>query len=183
MCHLPLPLKPFVPKKAPRTALAHRAKKEAGELTSIQVTKKETAEVTHLPPQPISREGTHLPPHPMSREGTHLPPRPISRECSDIVPPALRKTDVKVETQPNGSEVTTTIMEFTDQVRICVITYAVTHITHKYCYHHHLYTHSIPHCYLYTYSILYYHLYTFSILHYHLYLCLKETRQLDEIMR
>ncbi|XP_031422803.1 band 4.1-like protein 1 isoform X2 [Clupea harengus] len=106
---------PFVPKKAPRTALAHRAKKEAGELTSIQVTKKETAEVTHLPPQPISREGTHLPPHPMSREGTHLPPRPISRECSDIVPPALRKTDVKVETQPNGSEVTTTIMEFTDQ--------------------------------------------------------------------
>lgn len=83
-----------MPKKAPRTALAQRAKKEAAELTSIQATKKEPTEVTHLPPQPMSREG------------------------SDIVPPAVRKTDVKVETQPNGSEVTTTIMEFTDQVSI-----------------------------------------------------------------
>ncbi|XP_048096850.1 band 4.1-like protein 1 isoform X1 [Alosa alosa] len=82
---------PFVPKKAPRTALAQRAKKEAAELTSIQAVKKETTEVTHRPPQPMSREG------------------------SDIAPPAMRKTGVKVETQPNGSEVTTTIMEFTDQ--------------------------------------------------------------------
>ncbi|XP_076132907.1 band 4.1-like protein 1 [Alosa pseudoharengus] len=82
---------PFVPKKAPRTALAQRAKKEAAELTSIQAVQKETTEVTHRPPQPMSRE------------------------ASDIAPPAMRKTGVKVETQPNGSEVTTTIMEFTDQ--------------------------------------------------------------------
>ncbi|KAL2103771.1 hypothetical protein ACEWY4_000639 [Coilia grayii] len=85
---------PFVPKKAPRTALAQRAKKEAAEVASIQATtRKETTEVTQLPPRPVSREG------------------------SDVAPPAPapRRTDVKVETQPNGSEVTTTIMEFTDQ--------------------------------------------------------------------
>ncbi|XP_062396948.1 band 4.1-like protein 1 [Sardina pilchardus] len=84
---------PFVPKKAPRTALAQRAKKEAAELTSIQAARKE----------------------PAAAEGTHLPPQPVSREGSDIVPHAVRRTGVKVETQPNGSEVTTTIMEFTDQ--------------------------------------------------------------------
>lgn len=42
---------------------------------------------------------------------------PLSREASDVAPtPAARKTDVRTETQPNGSEVTTTIVEFTDQV-------------------------------------------------------------------
>lgn len=42
---------------------------------------------------------------------------PLSREASDVMPtPAVRKTDVRKETQPNGSEVTTTIVEFTDQV-------------------------------------------------------------------
>ncbi|XP_077939780.1 band 4.1-like protein 1 isoform X13 [Gasterosteus aculeatus] len=41
---------------------------------------------------------------------------PLSREASDVAPtPAARKTDVRTETQPNGSEVTTTIVEFTDQ--------------------------------------------------------------------
>ncbi|TKS77444.1 Band 4.1-like protein 1 [Collichthys lucidus] len=41
---------------------------------------------------------------------------PLSREASDVMPtPAVRKTDVRKETQPNGSEVTTTIVEFTDQ--------------------------------------------------------------------
>ncbi|XP_057679136.1 band 4.1-like protein 1 isoform X1 [Corythoichthys intestinalis] len=35
-----------------------------------------------------------------------------SREASDVI---VRKTDVRRETQPNGSEVTTTIVEFTDQ--------------------------------------------------------------------
>ncbi|KAM6925237.1 band 4.1-like protein 1 [Xenentodon cancila] len=41
---------------------------------------------------------------------------PLSREASDVMPtPAVRKTDVRTETQPNGSEVTTTIVEFTDQ--------------------------------------------------------------------
>ncbi|XP_061592416.1 band 4.1-like protein 1 isoform X1 [Cololabis saira] len=41
---------------------------------------------------------------------------PLSREASDLMPtPAVRKTDVRTETQPNGSEVTTTIVEFTDQ--------------------------------------------------------------------
>ncbi|XP_045912908.1 band 4.1-like protein 1 isoform X1 [Micropterus dolomieu] len=42
--------------------------------------------------------------------------RPLSREASDVTPtPTVRKTDVRTETQPNGSEVTTTIVEFTDQ--------------------------------------------------------------------
>lgn len=42
---------------------------------------------------------------------------PLSREASDVMPtPAVRKTDVRTETQPNGSEVTTTIVEFTDPV-------------------------------------------------------------------
>ncbi|XP_038579588.1 band 4.1-like protein 1 isoform X1 [Micropterus salmoides] len=42
--------------------------------------------------------------------------RPLSREASDVMPTAtVRKTDVRTETQPNGSEVTTTIVEFTDQ--------------------------------------------------------------------
>lgn len=42
---------------------------------------------------------------------------PLSREASDVMPtPTVRKTDVRTETQPNGSEVTTTIVEFTDQV-------------------------------------------------------------------
>ncbi|XP_055079145.1 band 4.1-like protein 1 [Periophthalmus magnuspinnatus] len=41
---------------------------------------------------------------------------PLSREASDLTPtPAPRKTDVRTETQPNGAEVTTTIVEFTDQ--------------------------------------------------------------------
>lgn len=41
---------------------------------------------------------------------------PLSREASDVAPtPATRKTDVRTETQPNGAEVTTTIVEFTDQ--------------------------------------------------------------------
>ncbi|XP_071372406.1 band 4.1-like protein 1 [Centroberyx affinis] len=40
----------------------------------------------------------------------------LSREASDVMPtPTVRKTDVRTETQPNGSEVTTTIVEFTDQ--------------------------------------------------------------------
>ncbi|XP_068588869.1 band 4.1-like protein 1 isoform X6 [Cebidichthys violaceus] len=41
---------------------------------------------------------------------------PLNREASDAMPtPTVRKTDVRTETQPNGSEVTTTIVEFTDQ--------------------------------------------------------------------
>ncbi|XP_076019482.1 band 4.1-like protein 1 [Genypterus blacodes] len=41
---------------------------------------------------------------------------PLSREASDLMAtPTVRKTDVRTETQPNGSEVTTTIVEFTDQ--------------------------------------------------------------------
>lgn len=51
------------------------------------------------------------------REASRAPAAPLSREASDIRPtPAVRKTDVRTETQPNGSEVTTTIVEFTDQV-------------------------------------------------------------------
>ncbi|KAJ3586282.1 hypothetical protein NHX12_012682 [Muraenolepis orangiensis] len=43
-------------------------------------------------------------------------PTALSREASDVMaPPTIRKTDVRTEMQPNGSEVTTTIVEFTDQ--------------------------------------------------------------------
>uniref|UniRef100_A0A4W5KAS9 Si:dkey-178k16.1 n=1 Tax=Hucho hucho TaxID=62062 RepID=A0A4W5KAS9_9TELE len=51
------------------------------------------------------------------KETTYVSPMTaLSREASDVVAShALRKTEVKVETQPNGSEVTTTIVEFTDQ--------------------------------------------------------------------
>ncbi|KAJ8016580.1 hypothetical protein DPEC_G00008710 [Dallia pectoralis] len=46
----------------------------------------------------------------------HVVPRKPKREASDVVAShALRKTNVKVETQPNGSEVTTTIVEFSGQ--------------------------------------------------------------------
>lgn len=53
------------------------------------------------------------------RETSRFPAAtPLSRESSDVMPtPAVRKTDVRTETQPNGSEVTTTIVEFTDQVK------------------------------------------------------------------
>ncbi|XP_034065119.1 band 4.1-like protein 1 isoform X2 [Gymnodraco acuticeps] len=48
--------------------------------------------------------------------GRHSAVTPLSREASDLMPtPTVRKTDVRTETQPNGSEVTTTIVEFTDQ--------------------------------------------------------------------
>uniref|UniRef100_A0A672IRB6 Si:dkey-178k16.1 n=1 Tax=Salarias fasciatus TaxID=181472 RepID=A0A672IRB6_SALFA len=53
----------------------------------------------------------------IDREQSHRPAvTPLSREASDVTPtPMARKTDVRTETQPNGSEVTTTIVEFTDQ--------------------------------------------------------------------
>uniref|UniRef100_A0A4W6C7S2 Erythrocyte membrane protein band 4.1 like 1 n=1 Tax=Lates calcarifer TaxID=8187 RepID=A0A4W6C7S2_LATCA len=58
----------------------------------------------------VDREQTH-------REAGRAPAvTPLSREASDVMPtPAVRKTDVRTETQPNGSEVTTTIVEFADQ--------------------------------------------------------------------
>ncbi|KAM4571506.1 band 4.1-like protein 1 isoform 1-T1 [Fundulus diaphanus] len=51
------------------------------------------------------------------KEASRLPTAPpLSREASDIMPtPTARKTDIRTETQPNGSELTTTIVEFTDQ--------------------------------------------------------------------
>ncbi|KAL1021161.1 hypothetical protein UPYG_G00009610 [Umbra pygmaea] len=51
------------------------------------------------------------------RETTYVAPMTaLSREASDVVAShALRKTNVKIEMQPNGSEVTTTIVEFSDQ--------------------------------------------------------------------
>ncbi|XP_044208604.1 band 4.1-like protein 1 isoform X3 [Thunnus albacares] len=58
----------------------------------------------------------------VDREQSHREPSriatvpPLSREASDVmITPTVRKTDVRTETQPNGSEVTTTIVEFTDQ--------------------------------------------------------------------
>ena len=46
-------------------------------------------------------------------------PTALSREVSDVMaPPTMRRTDVRTEMQPNGSEVTTTIVEFTDQVTL-----------------------------------------------------------------
>ncbi|KAM4562929.1 band 4.1-like protein 1 isoform 5-T5 [Odontesthes bonariensis] len=50
------------------------------------------------------------------KESSRVSAAPLSREASDVMPtPAVRKTDIRTETQPNGSEVTTTIVEFTDQ--------------------------------------------------------------------
>ncbi|XP_050951944.1 band 4.1-like protein 1 isoform X5 [Labeo rohita] len=81
---------PFVPKKAPRSVKAAQAlRKDSTEQANTQS---------------------------MRRESSESPPmRPLSRESSDIIASqALRKTEVKIETQPNGSEVTTTIMEIAD---------------------------------------------------------------------
>ncbi|KAM9445289.1 band 4.1-like protein 1 isoform 1-T1 [Clarias gariepinus] len=81
---------PFVPKKAPRSVKA------------AQALKKESAD---LQIQPVRQDGSDT-----ASVQLH------SRESSDIiVSQSLRKTEVKIETQPNGSEVTTTIMEITDQ--------------------------------------------------------------------
>ncbi|TSP68486.1 Band 4.1-like protein 1 [Bagarius yarrelli] len=78
---------PFVPKKAPRSVKAAQAlKKESAELVRIHTVRQDGLEATFQP------------------------------HSSDIIESqALRKTDVKIETQPNGSEVTTTIMEIADQ--------------------------------------------------------------------
>ncbi|XP_066526188.1 band 4.1-like protein 1 isoform X5 [Hoplias malabaricus] len=78
---------PFVPKKAPRSVKAAQAlKKESSELAA----RREGSETASFPPH--------------------------SRESSEIIASqALRRTEVKIETQPNGSEVTTTIMEIADQ--------------------------------------------------------------------
>ncbi|XP_068195549.1 band 4.1-like protein 1 [Antennarius striatus] len=58
----------------------------------------------------VDREQSH-------RDTSHVSAvTPLSKETSDVTPtPTVRKTDVRTETQPNGSEVTTTIVEFTDQ--------------------------------------------------------------------
>ncbi|XP_074536662.1 band 4.1-like protein 1 isoform X2 [Halichoeres trimaculatus] len=63
---------------------------------------------------PVSSSVDREQPH---REAGYIAtPTLLSREASDVMPtPAVRKTDVRTETQPNGSEVTTTIVEFTDQ--------------------------------------------------------------------
>ncbi|KAL6482599.1 hypothetical protein MHYP_G00074710 [Metynnis hypsauchen] len=82
---------PFVPKKAPRSVKAAQAlKKESSELASMQAVRREASETASF--QPHSRESSEI-----------------------IASQALRKTEVKIETQPNGSEVTTTIMEIADQ--------------------------------------------------------------------
>ncbi|XP_052397482.1 band 4.1-like protein 1 isoform X8 [Carassius gibelio] len=81
---------PFVPKKAPRSVKAAQAlRKDSTDQANTQL---------------------------MRRESLESPPfHPLSRESSEIIASqALRKTEVKIETQPNGSEVTTTIMEIAD---------------------------------------------------------------------
>lgn len=81
-----------MPKKAPRSVKA------------AQALKKESAELLHI--QSVRQDGSDT-----ASLQLH------SRESSDIIASqALRKTEVKIETQPNGSEVTTTIMEIADQV-------------------------------------------------------------------
>ncbi|XP_077398394.1 band 4.1-like protein 1 isoform X2 [Vanacampus margaritifer] len=61
---------------------------------------------------PVSSSMDREQPH---REASRVPSAtPLSREASDVIG-TVRKTDVRTETQPNGSEVTTTIVEFTDQ--------------------------------------------------------------------
>lgn len=81
-------------------------------MKAAQALKKESAEFVHIQSvrQDVS-DATSLQLH--------------SRESSDIIASqALRKTEVKIETQPNGSEVTTTIMEIADQV---FISYSIWH--------------------------------------------------------
>ncbi|XP_073795989.1 band 4.1-like protein 1 isoform X31 [Danio rerio] len=81
---------PFVPKKAPRSVKA------------AQALRKDSTEQANA--QSMRRESSESPPiHPLSRESSEI-----------IASQALRKTEVKIETQPNGSEVTTTIMEIAD---------------------------------------------------------------------
>ncbi|KAA0706859.1 Band 4.1-like protein 1 [Triplophysa tibetana] len=81
---------PFVPKKAPRS------------VKTAQALRKESTEQANA--QSMRRESSEWPPI-----------QPLSRESSEIIASqALRKTEVKIETQPNGSEVTTTIMEIAD---------------------------------------------------------------------
>uniref|UniRef100_A0A673N6J1 Band 4.1-like protein 1 n=1 Tax=Sinocyclocheilus rhinocerous TaxID=307959 RepID=A0A673N6J1_9TELE len=81
---------PFVPKKAPRSVKA------------AQALRKDSTEQANT--QSMRRESSESPPiHPLSRESSEI-----------IASQALRKTEVKIETQPNGSEVTTTIMEIAD---------------------------------------------------------------------
>ncbi|XP_073679834.1 band 4.1-like protein 1 isoform X2 [Garra rufa] len=83
-------LEPFVPKKAPRSVKA------------AQALRKDSTEQANT--QSMRRESSESPPiHPLSRESSEI-----------IASQALRKTEVKIETQPNGSEVTTTIMEIAD---------------------------------------------------------------------
>ncbi|XP_060749979.1 band 4.1-like protein 1 isoform X5 [Tachysurus vachellii] len=82
---------PFVPKKAPRSVKAAQAlKKESAEHIHIQSVRQDVSDTASV--------------------------QLHSRESSDLIASqALRKTEVKIETQPNGSEVTTTIMEIADQ--------------------------------------------------------------------
>ncbi|XP_051515420.1 band 4.1-like protein 1 isoform X1 [Myxocyprinus asiaticus] len=81
---------PFVPKKAPRSVKAAQA-----------LRKDSTEQANALS---IRQESSESPPiHSLSRESSKI-----------IASQALRKTEVKIETQPNGSEVTTTIMEIAD---------------------------------------------------------------------
>lgn len=75
-------------------------------MKAAQALKKEAAELVHI--QSVRQDGSDA-------ASLHH----YSRESSDIIASqALRKTEVKIETQPNGSEVTTTIMEIADQVCI-----------------------------------------------------------------
>lgn len=68
--------------------------------------------------QALKKESADLQIQPVRQDGSDTASVQLhSRESSDIiVSQSLRKTEVKIETQPNGSEVTTTIMEITDQV-------------------------------------------------------------------
>ncbi|XP_051947522.1 band 4.1-like protein 1 isoform X2 [Xyrauchen texanus] len=81
---------PYVPKKAPRSVKA------------AQAMRKDSTEQANA--QSMRRESSESPPiHSLIRESSEI-----------IATQALRKTEVKIETQPNGSEVTTTIMEIAE---------------------------------------------------------------------
>lgn len=83
-------------------------------MKAAQALKKESAELVHI--QSVRQDGSDT-----ASLQLH------SRESSDIMASqALRKTEVKIETQPNGSEVTTTIMEIADQVYIYFTQYGTT---------------------------------------------------------
>ncbi|KAK7878613.1 hypothetical protein WMY93_030449 [Mugilogobius chulae] len=105
--HHPEPLPPLVAAPVPKTE----------EVRQEVPRRMEGSEVMKQPVVPKKPKRSVPVSSSVDREGGRVAAvAPLSREASDVTPsPAPRKTDIRTETQPNGAEVTTTIVEFTDQ--------------------------------------------------------------------